>query len=104
MKVDVGYATRIFRLPTNLSLDWKMMLISPVPPHSRRSGAMSLIEGDRWIVTLINMGQNYLPDDDDSFLKYALRLPQPDIYEAIKEAETLTPILLPVFREPLAAL
>lgn len=94
MKVDVGYATRIFRLPDHLSPDWKMMMISPVPPHSRRSGAMSLIEGDRWMVTLLNMGQIYLPDDDDSFLEYALSLPQPDIYETIKEAEPLTPILI----------
>ena len=94
MKVDVGYATRIFRLPSHLSPDWKMMMISPTPPHSRRSGAMSLIEGDRWMVTLINMGQDYLPDDDDSFLEYALSLPQPDIYETIKEAKPLTPILI----------
>ena len=94
MKVNVGYATRIFRLPDHLSLDWKMMMISPVPPHSRRSGAVSLIEGNRWIVTLVNMGQDYLPDDDDSFLEYARSLPQPDIYETIKEAEPLSPILI----------
>lgn len=54
---------------------------------------MSLIEGDRWIVTLMSLLHDYLPDDEDGFLEHARSLPQPDLYEAIKEAEPLTPIL-----------
>jgi 2-polyprenyl-6-methoxyphenol hydroxylase-like FAD-dependent oxidoreductase len=91
--VDVGYATRIFRLPSHLSLDWKMMLISSTPPAPLRAGLMSHIEGDRWILTLASRWRECLPDDEDSFLEYARSLPQPDIYEAIKEAEPLTPVL-----------
>ncbi len=91
--VDVGYATRIFRRPSHLPLDWKMLMISSTPPAQRRAGLMSLIEGDRWIVTLASSWRDCLPDDDDSFLEYARSLPQPDLYEAIKEAEPLTPVL-----------
>ena len=91
--VDVGYATRIFRLPGHLPLDWKMMLISSTPPEQLRAGLMSHIEGDRWILTLASRWRECLPDDEDSFLEYARSLPQPNIYEAIKEAEPLTPVL-----------
>lgn len=91
--VDVGYATRIFRRPSHLPLDWKMLMISSTPPEQRRAGMISLIEGDRWIVTLASSWRECLPADEDSFLEYACSLPQPDLYEAIKEAEPLTPVL-----------
>jgi len=93
VKVDVGYATRIYRLPSHTPIDWKMLMISASPPYGRRAGVMSLIEGDRWMVTLISLMHDYLPDDEDGFREHARSLPQPDLYEAIKEAEPLTPIL-----------
>jgi hypothetical protein len=91
VKVDVGYATRIYRRPSHFPIDWKLLQIIPTPPKERRAGIMSLIEGDRWIVSLGSAGHDYLPDED-SFLEYARSLPRPDIYEAIKEAEPLTPV------------
>ncbi len=36
----------------------------------------------------------YPPDDDAGFLEYARSLAQPDLYEAIKEAEPITPIVV----------
>jgi 2-polyprenyl-6-methoxyphenol hydroxylase-like FAD-dependent oxidoreductase len=92
VKVDVGYATRIYRRPPHLPLDWKILVIAPTPPNNRRAGMISFIEGDRWIVSLVSYQCDYLPDED-SFLDYARSLSQPDIYEAIKEAEPLTPVL-----------
>jgi 2-polyprenyl-6-methoxyphenol hydroxylase-like FAD-dependent oxidoreductase len=90
---DVGYATRIFRRPSHLPLDWKMLMITSTPPEQRQAGMMTFIEGDRWIVTLASSWRDCLPGDEDSFLEYARSLPQPDLYEAIKEAEPLTPVL-----------
>ena len=91
---DVGYATRIFRRPSHLPpLDYKVMMITSTPPEQRRAGLMAHIEGDRWILTLASSWRECLPADEDSFLEYARNLPQPDIYEAIKEAEPLTPVL-----------
>ena len=92
VKVNVGYATRIYRLPSHISIDWKLLMIAASPPHGRRAGAIFLIEGDRWMVTLTSLMHDYLPDDEEGFLEYARSLPQPDLYEAIKEAEPLTPI------------
>jgi hypothetical protein len=69
------------------------MMISSTPPDQLRAGLMSHIEGDRWILTLASSWRDWLPDDEDSFLEYARSLPQPDLYEAIKEAEPLSPVL-----------
>jgi 2-polyprenyl-6-methoxyphenol hydroxylase-like FAD-dependent oxidoreductase len=94
LTADVGYATRIFRRPSHLPpLDYKMMMITSTPPEQRRAGLIAHIEGDRWILTLASSWRESLPDDEDSFLEYARNLPQPDIYEAIKEAEPSTPVL-----------
>ena len=43
------------------------------------------------MVSLVGYRCDYLPDED-GFLDYARGLSQPDIYEAIKEAEPLTPV------------
>ena len=92
MKLNVGYATRIYRRSSHHPLDWKVLVIGPIPPNNRRAGTISLIEGDHWTVSLVSYQCDYLPDED-SFLDYARGLSQPDIYEAIKEAEPLTPVL-----------
>src|SRR5258707_11700946 len=52
VKVDVGYATRIYRRPSDLPLDWKLLIIFPTPPHEKRSGLVFPIEDDCWMVSL----------------------------------------------------
>ncbi len=44
------------------------------------------------MVTLFGWSRDYPADDEADFLAYARSLPMPDLYEAIKEAEPLTPI------------
>ncbi len=41
--------------------------------------------------------KDYPPDDEEGFLAFAHSLPQPDLYEAIKDAEPLTPIAIHKF-------
>jgi 2-polyprenyl-6-methoxyphenol hydroxylase-like FAD-dependent oxidoreductase len=93
VKVDVGYASRIYRRPNPLPLDWKALLISPKPPQEKRAGLIVPIEGEAWMVTLIGWLKDYPPDDAAGFLEYAHSLPVPDLYEAIKDAEPLTTIV-----------
>ncbi|HEY6285344.1 MAG TPA: hypothetical protein VIX20_06760, partial [Ktedonobacteraceae bacterium] len=50
------------------------------------------IEGGYWMVTLGGWLRDYPPADDAGFLEFARNLDQPDLYEAIKQAEPLTPI------------
>ena len=92
VKVDVGYASRIYRCPDQLPSDWKVLFVFGTPPHDKRAGVIFPIEGGHWVVTLAGWLRDYPPDDDDSFLDYARSLVQPDVYEAIKEAEAITPI------------
>ncbi|HYP41302.1 MAG TPA: FAD-dependent monooxygenase [Chloroflexia bacterium] len=93
VKMNVGYTTRIFRRKPMPGATWKGLIIIPTPPDTRM-GILLPIEGDRWILSLAGWHQDYAPTDEAGFLEYARSLPRPTIYEAIKDAEPLTPIVL----------
>jgi 2-polyprenyl-6-methoxyphenol hydroxylase-like FAD-dependent oxidoreductase len=92
VKIDVGYASRIYRCPDPLPSDWKVLVILGMPPENKRAGVIFPIEGGYWMVTLGGWLRDYPPNDDADFLDYARSLARPDLYEAIKEAEPVTPI------------
>ncbi|HLJ33990.1 MAG TPA: FAD-dependent monooxygenase [Ktedonobacteraceae bacterium] len=94
VKIDVGYASRIYRCPDQLPTNWKVLIILGPPPDNKRAGVIFPIEGGYWMVTLAGWLRDYPPDDDAGFLEYARSLSQPDLYEAIKEAEPVTPIAM----------
>jgi flavin-dependent dehydrogenase len=50
VKVDIGYASRIYRRPRELPIDWKVLVIYPTPPDGKRAGAVLPIEDNAWIV------------------------------------------------------
>lgn len=97
IKVNVGYATRIYRQPEHSHFERKVLGIYTTPPIGKRAGVLAPIEGGRWIVTLMGWVQDYPPDDEAGFLAFARSLPQPDLYEAIKDAEPLTPVAIHKF-------
>jgi|YNPNPStandDraft_1061719.scaffolds.fasta_scaffold06096_8 2-polyprenyl-6-methoxyphenol hydroxylase-like FAD-dependent oxidoreductase len=92
VKVNVGYATRIYRRdPADLrSHDW--ILLTPEAPRETRFGGMFPIEDDRWIVSMGGWMGDHAPTDEQGFLKYARDLPAPDIYNIISQAEPLSDI------------
>jgi 2-polyprenyl-6-methoxyphenol hydroxylase-like FAD-dependent oxidoreductase len=94
VKIDIGYSSRIYRCPDQLPAAWKALVILGAPPDDKRAGVLFPIEGGRWIVTLMGWLRDYPPDDESGFLDYARSLAQPDLYEAIKEAEPITPIVV----------
>ena len=93
VRVDVGYASRIYPHLDQTSFDGKALIIYPTPPHGKRAGYIFPIEGGRWMVTLAGWLQDYPPSDEQGFLDYARSLPMPNLYEAIKDADGLTPIV-----------
>ncbi len=93
VKVDIGYASRIYRRPCQKHLDWKALVIYPKPPGEKRGGYVVPIEDDCWIVTLVGWLRDYPPDNETGFLDYARSLPVSNLYEAIKDAEPVTPIV-----------
>ncbi|HEV2583145.1 MAG TPA: FAD-dependent monooxygenase [Ktedonobacteraceae bacterium] len=92
--IDVGYASRIYRCPDHPPTAWKVLIVLGPAPDYKRAGVIFPIEGGDWMVTLGGWLRDYPPDDDAGFLDYARGLSQPDLYEAIKQAEPLTPIAL----------
>lgn len=97
IQVDVGYATRVYRRPEHTTFDHTVLAVYSTPPTEKRAGVLAPIEGNRWIVTMIGWIRDYPPDNEDGFLSFARSLPQPDLYEAIQDAEPLTPIVIHKF-------
>jgi hypothetical protein len=96
VKVDLAYASRVYRRPVDSPTDWNVLLLYAKPPL-RRSGIMARIEGDRWICTLWGYFGDHPPLDDEGYLNFAQTLPMPDIYNLIKDAEPLTPAVIHKF-------
>lgn len=85
-----GYTTRLYRRPAEVRGGWKTMYIIPTPPDSPRGGVIVPLEDDRWLVTLIGMGRDYPPTDEEGFMAFARSLPSSRLHDAIKGAEPLT--------------
>jgi 2-polyprenyl-6-methoxyphenol hydroxylase-like FAD-dependent oxidoreductase len=91
VKVDVGYATRIFRVPA-AARSWKALFVISQPP-AKRGGLILPIEGNRWMCTLYGMHGDHPPCDEAGWLAFAKTLPVPDMYEALRQAEPVTEIV-----------
>ena len=88
----LGYASRVYKRPAAFHLDWKGAYLQAAPPEHTRGGIIFPIEGNRWMLTLIGLGRDYPPTDETGFLEFARSLRTSVLYEAIKDAEPLTPI------------
>jgi 2-polyprenyl-6-methoxyphenol hydroxylase-like FAD-dependent oxidoreductase len=88
----LGYATRWYQRPPNFQSVWKLLVINPRPPQIARGGGILPAEGDRWVVTLGGAARDYPPTDEAGFMEFARSLVSPMLYDAIKDAEPLTPI------------
>jgi 2-polyprenyl-6-methoxyphenol hydroxylase-like FAD-dependent oxidoreductase len=94
VKIDIGYATRIYHCPAQLPAGWKALLMFGRPPGDKRGGVILPIQGGYWMVTLVGSLRDYPPDDAAGFLEFARSLAQPDLYEAIRDAEPVTPVAI----------
>ena len=87
-----GYASRVYRRPTALTGSVKGIHVQSAPPTFTRGGALYPLEGDRCLLTLIGLGRDYPPLEEDGFLAFAGSLRSPMIAEAIQEAQPLSGI------------
>jgi 2-polyprenyl-6-methoxyphenol hydroxylase-like FAD-dependent oxidoreductase len=86
VRVGLGYATRIYRLPPD-ALGGDLAVLQAATPRHPRAGALQVLEGDRWMVTLAGILGDHPPTDPGGFLDFARSLRFPDIYEAVRDAE-----------------
>lgn len=88
----VGYATRLYKKPENFAGGWHILYM-PAKAPGTRGGAVFEIEGGVWMVALGGYSEDYPPNDEAGFIEYAKTLPEPDVYEAMKDAEPLGDIV-----------
>ncbi|MBO8162860.1 MAG: hypothetical protein H0Z34_03950 [Brevibacillus sp.] len=94
VKIDIGYSSRLYQPPENKRFDWEFLLVYPKAPYGSKIGFVQAIEENKWMVTLAGCIGDYPPKDEEGFLEYAKQLDKPDVYEAIKDADPLTPITI----------
>lgn len=97
VKVNAGYATRLYRRNPHeeSAMDW--VLVTPVAPLEKRFGGAFPIEGDRWIVSLGGWAGDHASANEEEFNAFAKNLPAPDIYNIIRHNEPLSDITLHKF-------
>jgi 2-polyprenyl-6-methoxyphenol hydroxylase-like FAD-dependent oxidoreductase len=88
VRVDVGYVTRLYRLPPDC-LDGDLGCVHGHAPDWPRGGALARLEGDIWMLTLFGLLGDHPPKDPDGFDAFARSLPFPDINKAVGAAEPL---------------
>jgi 2-polyprenyl-6-methoxyphenol hydroxylase-like FAD-dependent oxidoreductase len=88
----LGYASRWYQRPKHIQHDFEALYLLPKPPHLTRGGGYYPVEENCWIVTLIGVARDYPPTDEVGFLEFAKTLHSPLLYEAIKEAQPISPI------------
>lgn len=92
VQADLGYTTRIYERRREFARDWKVMLVLPKPPATRRMGVISPIEGDRWMVTTGGWFGEYPAAKEAEYLDFLRGLPSQEIYAVIKDAKPLSSI------------
>ena len=76
LEVDgrMSYVSRFFRLPADHAVGWYMAGRGTYAPATNRGGGAVMVEGDRWLITLIGAGGEVPPTDQAGFLDYAASL------------------------------
>lgn len=95
--VALGYASCLFELPDDFTESWKSILIYPTGPVQTRGATLVQVEGNRWLLTLAGYHGDHPNADMADFMAFAKSLPQPDIHEAVKNANALGDIVLHKF-------
>jgi 2-polyprenyl-6-methoxyphenol hydroxylase-like FAD-dependent oxidoreductase len=93
VKVNVGYATRLYKRDPNHPLSKSWMLHTPKAPEQQRFGGMFPIEGDRWVITTGGWHGDAAPMDEAGFEDYVKALPMPEFYDIISKSEPLSDVM-----------
>jgi 2-polyprenyl-6-methoxyphenol hydroxylase-like FAD-dependent oxidoreductase len=98
VKVDVGYATRVFRRPDAAPHRWRSLYVLDLHPGSGRVGCIFYIEDQKWMATLAGPLGDHPPPDEEGYREFAKSLPSRELYDVLATAEPLGDIA--TFRFP----
>lgn len=93
VKVNIGYASRVYRRDPADPRGQQWTLFTPDAPHETRFAGIFPIEDGRWIISMGGWGGDHCPGDEAGFLAFARSLPAPDVYNIISKAEPLSDII-----------
>ena len=91
--IDHAYSTAVFEQPPDVCSAWKTVVVLPSAPDSSRGSVLALVENGQWIVTLPGNHGDAPPGDIEGFLAFAKTLRTATIYDAIKGARPVGPIV-----------
>jgi hypothetical protein len=92
IKINVGYTTRQYRrLPHHLHGKGGAIIAACRPDW--RFGVILSQEGDRWIVTIGGYLGDQVKTGESGFVEFARSLPKPEIFDVVKDAEPLSPLM-----------
>jgi 2-polyprenyl-6-methoxyphenol hydroxylase-like FAD-dependent oxidoreductase len=89
IKVDVGYATRVFERKPGDFFDSMGAVVSGRPPDTTRYTAVLAAEGNRWVITLAGAIGDYPPSDERGWMQFAASLPVRDVHDLAASARPL---------------
>lgn len=89
---NIGYASRIYRIPDGFSADWRVVMLLSQPPSIPRTGYLMPIEDGQWMVALMGAAGEHPPTDEDGFADFTRSLRHPILADALASAEPVTPI------------
>ena len=92
IKVNIGYKTRLYRRRSE-DLHGKLGAIIAACRPDWRFGVILAQEGERWTVSLGGYFGDEAAADDFGFIEFARSLPKREVFEVVKDAEPLGPIL-----------
>ena len=89
VKIDFGYTSGVFRLPEDAEREWSCVLIGTTPPAARGALLMPIADGLH-ICSVGGRFGDFPPNERAGFLAFLESLPQPQIFDVIRDAEQLT--------------
>lgn len=93
VKVNVGYATRLFKRDPHHPLSKSWMLYTPQAPIETRFGGLFPVEGNRWVLSVGGWHGDNAPLDEASFMAYVKSLPMPELYDTVSQCEPISDIM-----------
>ena len=88
----IGYASRWYRRPAGFDAEWSGLIVNGRPPGLPFAGLILPVEDDVWTVSVGGFAGHYPEVTEEGFLDVARGLAVPDLYDAIRDAEPLTPV------------
>lgn len=89
VKVDLGYASRLYR---RVPGDFLGCITVEKPPHGTRGAVLVAQENDLWMLTLFGYAGDHPPTDEQGFNEFIRSLPIPIIAEVIQKTQPCTEI------------